>query len=71
MTAAKIVIIVLLFAVLGTLFTSMRFLVKDTSDKRRTLTLLKIRVALSVTLVIFVLIAWSQGWIAPHSAIPK
>lgn len=68
--AAKIVVIILLLAVVGTLMTSMVFLVRDSSDKRRTLTGLKIRVALSVTLILFVLLAYFMGWMQPHPALP-
>jgi hypothetical protein len=42
------------------------FLVKDPSSSRRTLTGLKLRVALSVTLILFVLLSYSLGWISPH-----
>ncbi|MES2489229.1 MAG: twin transmembrane helix small protein [Pseudomonadota bacterium] len=64
----KIVVIALLLAIVATLFSSVFFLVKDESSKRRTLMLLKLRVALSVTLVIFVVVAYSMGWIHPHAA---
>ena len=64
----KIVIIVLLLAVVATLFVSATFLVKDGSDKRRVLISLKIRVALSATLILFVLLSYFMGWIQPHGA---
>lgn len=64
---AKVVIVVLLLAILGSLMTSMVFLIRDRSDRKRTLTGLKIRVALSITLILFVLLSWQQGWIAPHA----
>lgn len=67
---AKIVVIVLLLAIVGTLLTSMVFLVKDESGKKRTLTALKIRVALSITLVAFVMLAYYMGWLQPHGLIP-
>lgn len=67
---AKLIIIGLLVAIVGSLMTSMVFLVRDQSDRRRTLTGLKIRVALSITLLLFVLLSWRQGWIQPHGLIP-
>lgn len=67
---AKLVIIALLVAIVGSLMTSMVFLVRDRSDRRRTLTGLKIRVALSITLLLFVLLSWRQGWIQPHGLVP-
>lgn len=62
----KIVVIALLLTILATLFSSVFFLVKDESSKKRTLALLKLRVALSVTLVAFVILAYFMGWIHPH-----
>lgn len=67
----KIVVVVLLLAIVLTLLASMVFLVRDPSQKKRTLLLLKIRVALSVTLVAFVLYAWFMGWMQPHGLIPN
>lgn len=67
---AKLIIIGLLLAILAVLFTSMVFLVRDPSSRKRTLLGLKIRVALSVTLILFVLLSWQQGWIRPHGVVP-
>ncbi len=67
----KVVVVVLMLAILATLMTSMVFLVRDPSSRKRALTGLKIRVALSVTLILFVLLSWQQGWIQPHSALPS
>ena len=67
---AKIIIIALLIAVVATLLTSVIFLVRDPSSKRRTLTALKIRVALSITLLAFVILSYLMGWIHPHGVIP-
>jgi hypothetical protein len=67
----KIVIVVLLLAILASLMTSMSFLIRDESSRRRTLTALKLRVALSITLMLFVLLSWHMGWIEPHGLIPK
>lgn len=67
---AKIVIIILLIAIVATLLTSMIFLVRDPSSRRRTLTSLKIRVTLSVTLLVFVLLSYFMGWIHPHGVLP-
>jgi hypothetical protein len=67
----KLVIIGLLLAIVASLLTSMLFLVRDDSRRRRTLTGLKIRIALSITLILFVLLAWQRGWIEPHGLMPK
>ena len=65
----KLIIVGLLLAILASLFTSMSFLIRDESGRRRTLTALKIRVALSITLVLFVLLSWQMGWITPNSGV--
>jgi len=51
----------LLLGIIASLFTSAFFLVKDNSSRKRTLGLLKLRVVLSVTLIIFVLGAYGLG----------
>lgn len=66
----KIIIVILLLAIVASLMTSMVFLVKDSSDRRRTLTGLKVRVALSITLVIFVVFSYYMGWLHPHPIVP-
>lgn len=67
----KIVIIGLLLAIIAALMSSMLFLVRDDSGRKRTLTGLKIRVALSVTLIVFVLISYHFGWLRPHGVLPQ
>ncbi len=62
----KIVILVLLAAIVASLFSGLFFLLNDESDKRRTLTALKIRVALSITLLLFLALAFTNGWLQPH-----
>lgn len=62
----KLIIILLLVAIVLSLFSSAFFLVKDDSNRRRTLTGLKLRVALSVLLVLFILLSYHFGWIQPH-----
>lgn len=67
---AKLIIAALLLGIIASLFTSAFFLVKDNSSRKRTLGLLKLRVVLSVTLIIFVLVAYGLGWIMPHGPQP-
>lgn len=63
----KLIVVLLLLTIVGTLFASVFFLVKDASTEKRTLRMLKIRVALSVTLIAFVVLAYLMGWIHPHA----
>jgi hypothetical protein len=61
----KAIVLILLAAVVVSLFSGLFFLVKDRDSpgSTRMLTSLKIRVALSITLVIFLVTAFSLGWI--------
>jgi hypothetical protein len=61
----KAIVLILLAAVVVSLFSGLFFLVKDRNSpgSTRMLTSLKIRVALSITLVIFLVTAFSLGWI--------
>ena len=66
----KAAIVVLLLATVASLFSGLFFLVKDESRQRRTLQLLKLRIALSLTLIAFVIAAYLLGWIHPHPGPP-
>jgi len=66
----KIIVVALLLTIIVTLFSSVFFLVKDDSGQKRTLKMLKIRIALSLTLVAFVILSYYMGWIHPHSGPP-
>ena len=61
----KAIVLILLAAVVVSLFSGLFFLVKDRNSpgSTRMLTSLKVRVALSITLVIFLVTAFSLGWI--------
>lgn len=63
---AKVIIVVMLIAIVVSLLVSVIFLIRDPSSKRRALLGLKIRVALSVSLLIFILFSYFMGWIHPH-----
>jgi Protein of unknown function (DUF2909). len=63
---AKIIIILLLIGIVASLFTGLFFLLRDPSSSRRTVWALTLRVGLSITLLIFLAIAYTEGWIHPH-----
>ena len=62
----KAIVLILLAAVVVSLFSGLFFLVKDrdSQESTRMLTSLKIRVGLSITLVIFLVAAYSLGWLS-------
>jgi hypothetical protein len=61
----KLVVLILLAAVVISLMTGLFFLVKDRDqpDSPRLLTALKVRVVISVILVLFLVVSYSVGWI--------
>lgn len=69
----KTIVILLLLAIVAALIAGGTFLVKDPANGRRMLNSLKLRVALSVTLILFLLLSYFMGWIQPHGAyrVPK
>jgi len=62
----KIIVVLFLLAILVALFSGAVFLLKDTSDKRRTLRSLTWRVILQLSLLLFLVAAYYFGWIHPH-----
>ena len=62
----KIILVALLLAIVASLFSGLFFLMNDDSAKRRTLTALKIRVGLSIALLVFLALAFTNGWLKPH-----
>ncbi len=62
----KLIIAVLLLAIIVSLFSGLFFLIRDSSNSRRTMRALTVRVGLSVTLIVFLIVAVSMGWLHPH-----
>ena len=61
----KIIVIAGLVAVLASLFSALYFLYRDRGSGGRMVKALAIRVALSATLVLFLVVSYKMGWIAP------
>ena len=66
----KLLVLLLLLAIVVSLGSGLFFLTKDDQGSSRMLKALKIRVALSVTLVLFLLAAYFMGWVAPAVSAP-
>lgn len=62
----KLVIILLLFGVLASLFSGLFFLYRDRGAGHRTVKALTVRVALSVTLFALLLVAYWLGLLPPR-----
>ena len=63
----KLVLIILLLAIVASLASGLWFLAKDDQGTRRVLKALKIRIALSAFLIVFLILGYYQGWILPNS----
>lgn len=61
----KAIVLILLAAIVISLGSGLFFLTKDDDDSHRVLKALKIRVALSVTLIVFLVLSFYFGWINP------
>jgi hypothetical protein len=63
----KLVLIILLLAIIVSLASGLWFLAKDDQGASRVLKALKIRVALSALLIVFLILGYYQGWILPNT----
>jgi hypothetical protein len=61
----KTVVVVVLIAIIAALFSALYYLYRDRGSGTRMIKALAIRVALSITLVLFLVVSYWMGWIAP------
>ena len=61
----KLIVILILAAILASLGSGLYYLSKDGQGSPRVLKALKIRVALSIALIVFLLVSYGIGWISP------
>jgi TRAP-type C4-dicarboxylate transport system permease large subunit len=61
----KIVVIALLIAIVASLGTGLYHLSREDHDSARVLKALKVRVALSLLLIVFLVASYYLGWITP------
>ena len=66
----KIIVVLFLLAIIGSLFSGLFFLMKDKGTSERTVRALTVRVSLSVLLFILLMIGFATGLLQPHGAIP-
>ncbi|RUR18081.1 twin transmembrane helix small protein [Legionella sp. km535] len=62
----KIFIIFVMIIIAGSLASGLFFLIRDTGNSKRTVKALTIRIGISLTLFIFLFVAFKLGLIAPH-----
>jgi hypothetical protein len=62
----RLLVIFILIAIIASLGVGLKFLSRRGASSNRTVDALTVRIALSVALFLFLLIAWAVGWIEPH-----
>lgn len=62
----KIFILAIMFIILVSLFSGLIYLVRDKGQSKRTVKALTWRIGLSLSLFIFLVIAYAFHWINPH-----
>jgi hypothetical protein len=66
----KIVVVILLFIIIGSLLSALFYLVRDSGDSNRTVKALTIRIALSLFAFIILMAGYFSGLIQPHGITP-
>jgi hypothetical protein len=66
----KIIVVTVLIAILVSLASGLYFLMKDGDDSDRMVKALTWRVALSVTLFLFLMAGYYFGWFQPNTQLP-
>lgn len=66
----KLLVFALLAAIILSLGSGLYFLSRNDADSRKVLKALKIRMALSAALIIFLVAAYFMGWIQPAMTLP-
>jgi len=63
MLLVKLIVVILLLFVIGSLFSGLFFLVKDKGETRRTVNALTVRIGISILAIVIIMIAAATGLI--------
>ncbi len=66
----KIIIVLFLIFIVGSLFSGLFYLIKDKGASERTVRALTLRISLSVILFILLMIGYATGLLQPHGVTP-
>lgn len=66
----KILVLSLLFLIILSLAGGMVTLIKDKEQTNRTVKFLTVRIVLSISLFVLLIVAFLMGWIQPHGVVP-
>jgi hypothetical protein len=67
---AKILIVLILFVIIGSLFSGLYYLVMDKGTSERTVRALTVRISLSVLLFVLLMLGYATGVLQPHGVYP-
>ena len=67
----KIIVVLFLIFIVGSLFSGLYYLVKDKGASERTVRALTLRISLSVILFILLMIGYATGLLQPHGVTPS
>ena len=62
----KVIIVLVLFIIIGSLFSGLFYLIRDKGTSERTVRALTVRISLSVLLFILLMIGYATGLLQPH-----
>lgn len=62
----KLIVVVLLLGIVGSLASALVYLFKDSDDSKRTVRALTVRISLSVAFFVLLISAYLLGFIQPH-----
>ena len=63
---AKVIIVLFLFIIIGSLFSGLFYLVRDKGASERTVRALTVRISLSVLLFVLLMLGYATGLLQPH-----
>lgn len=66
----KAIILLLILLIIISLGAGMVTMIKDRNETDRTVKFLTVRIALSVSLFVLLIVSFLMGWIQPHGLIP-
>jgi len=62
----KLIVVLILFTIIGSLFSGLFFLIRDKGATERTVRALTVRISLSVLLFVLLMIGYATGLLQPH-----
>jgi hypothetical protein len=62
----KVIIVLVLFIIIGSLFSGLFYLIRDKGTSERTVRALTVRISLSVLLFILLMVGYATGLLQPH-----